>query len=172
MNLRYRLMQFWHALRQTPSAQDLEEVRALLAPPQAELFLKMQPAEQTHALRVLRFLQQQGQQHPNLLCAALLHDVGKILYPLALWQRVWIVLAQTFLPSRAHQWAQNPRNAWQKALQVAEKHPEWGAHLAAESGCESLTIQLILRHQEYPYQSPNTLEDWLLTSLQVADNMC
>lgn len=172
MKIGYRLTQFWHAIRQTPSAQDLAEVRALLTPPQAVLFLKMQPAEQTHALRVLHFLQQQGQQHPNLLRAALLHDVGKICYPLALWQRVWIVLAQTFFASRAHQWAQNPRNAWQKALEAAEKHPEWGSQLAAESNCEPLTIQLILRHQERKPSSPNTLEDWLLTSLQIADDLC
>lgn len=172
MKLGYRLTQFWHAVSQKPTAQDLNEVRLLLTPEQTALFLKMQPAEQTHALRVLRFLQQQGQQHPNLLCAALLHDVGKIRYPLALWQRIWIVVAQRLFSSRAHQWAQNPRNAWQKALQAAEKHPEWGAQLAAEVGCEPLTLQLIARHQQRQIQSFQSLEDWLLKSLQIADDLC
>lgn len=172
MKIGYRLTQFWHAIRQTPNDQDLEEVRALLTPPQAALFLKMQPAEQAHALRVLRFLRKHGQKHPNLLCAALLHDVGKIRYRLTLWQRVWIVLAQHLFPDRAHQWAQNPRNAWQKALEVAEKHPEWGAHLAAEVDCEPLTLRLIAHHQQRTTQSAQTLEDWLLISLQIADDMC
>lgn len=172
MKLGYRLTQFWHAVSQKPTAQDLNEVRLLLTPEQTALFLKMLPAEQTHALRVLHFLQQQGQHHPNLLCAALLHDVGKIRYPLALWQRIWIVVAQRLFPSRAHQWAQNPRNAWQKALQAAEKHPEWGAQLAAEVGCEPLTLQLITHHQQHQIQSFQSLEDWLLKSLQIADDLC
>jgi hypothetical protein len=75
--LAYRGRQFWLALRARPAAQDLEQARLILRRDLFALFTTMQPGEQVHSLHVLRQLLSQGEEHPDLLVAALLHDVGK-----------------------------------------------------------------------------------------------
>ena len=47
--------------------------------------------EQAHAIAVFR-KSSRADPHPDLATAALLHDVGKIMYPLTPWQRALIVL--------------------------------------------------------------------------------
>jgi hypothetical protein len=71
----------------------------------------MQESEQAHALRVLHALLEQGEEHPDLSVAALLHDVGKSRFPLKLWERVLIVLGQAFFPERAARWGAAAENA-------------------------------------------------------------
>ena len=53
------------------------------------------------ACNVLRAVLAQGAHTPpDLAVAALLHDVGKTRYPLALWQKTLAVLVRTFAPVR------------------------------------------------------------------------
>lgn len=169
----YRVRQFWRAWRARPSAENLEHACRLLSPAEYALFLRLQPGEQAHSLRVLVQLEQHGEADPNLLAAALLHDVGKIRYPLHLWERVLIVLAHLLLPEHSRRWGQNLANVkpgWRKAFLVAEQHPTWGAELAAQAGSSERTVALIRRHQQ-PVDSPNPQgDDLLLTKLQAVDD--
>lgn len=178
----YRLRQFWLAWRAVPTASDLELACGLLSPALMALFLRMQPGEQTHSLHVFKGLRQGGDAHPDLLAAALLHDVGKSLHPLRLWERALIVLGKAFFPRLAHRWGQAAPRGWRRAFVVAEHHPAWGAEMAARAGASPLTAALIRRHQESPAAveasverlAPPTqtgsLESRLLYSLQLLDD--
>jgi hypothetical protein len=169
----YRIRQFWRAWRARPAPADLEHACRLLSPAEYALFLRLQPGEQAHSLHVLAQLEQRGDDDPNLLAAALLHDVGKIRYPLHLWERALIVLAHWLLPRQSRRWGQVPSSmatGWHKAFLVAEHHPAWGAELAAQAGSPERTIALIRRHQQ-PVDSPDLQgDDLLLTRLQAVDD--
>jgi len=172
----YRTHQLWKALAVQPADKDLDRVGNWLSPSQQALFFRLQPSEQAHSLDLLRRLIAQGESHPDLLAAALLHDVGKIQYPLQLWERVWVVLAHTLMPGWVKKWGSQPIQAgqpfpaWRKALMVAEQHPRQGAELAAQAGSTSMVVALILRHHETRTNQAQGLEDLLLRKLQVVDN--
>ena len=79
----YRARQFLLAWR-APSLNDhdLDPARQVLTAEQMQLFSRLQPSEQVHALRVLQTVQQHGKRDPDLQTAALLHDIGKARAPL------------------------------------------------------------------------------------------
>lgn len=176
MRLLYRTRQFWLALGGRPKESELALARQVLTPAQMALFASMQPGEQVHALQVLQRLLEQGERHPDLLAAALLHDCGKQLSPLSPLERAWIVLVQRLLPSRMEGWGQAERAdlgrlpAWRRPLVVAVQHPAWGAELARQAGASALLQKLIGQHQQPPRGIPQNLEDELLVLLQAADN--
>lgn len=167
----YRVQQFWSNMTAAPAEDELEQARFLLGPDLFLLFSTMPPAEQTHALRVFMRLTTAGEQQPELLCAALLHDVGKTRQPLRLWERVVIVLAQVFLPAQAADWGTGQPAGWRRPFVVAAQHPQWGADMAAQAGADPLVVKLIHRHQEAPLSPAATVEDRLLQRLQAADNL-
>ncbi len=100
----YRVGQFGRLLTRRLNREQLTQIESWLPPPLFELFCRLTPSEQYHAYRVRQTLAADGQTNPDLLTTALLHDVGKSKMPLALWERVWIVLGFKFAPSRARQW--------------------------------------------------------------------
>ncbi len=167
----YRIRQFWQMSRaKTLSEEELTLAREILTPKQMGLFRVMHPAEQNHAIRVANKLLNLGENNPDLLAAALLHDVGKVRFPLALWERALIVICNRFFPERVRVWSQGKPRGWVRPFVIAQQHPYWGARLAAESGSSSLTINLIWRHQETVSAVPTSDEDRLLRTLQAADD--
>jgi len=168
----YRVRQFWHALHNKPlTPADLALARSVLSEPQMALFTRLQSSEQAHSLRVLQTLQDNGEKHPDLLVAALLHDVGKICHPLHVLERVVIVLGKQFFPNRMKQWGHAQPNGWKRPFVVASKHPVWGATLAQEAGTSSTATHLIREHQnDLPLEHSNSLEIRLLSTLQAADH--
>jgi putative nucleotidyltransferase with HDIG domain len=175
----YRSRQFWKAIRTDSSREDMEQVSAVLTPSQYELFQQMHKSEQAHSLRVLRKLKDQGEQNADLQTAALLHDVGKIRLPLQLWERVLVVLVRALCADCVKKWGSVDERVsleelgWHKAFVVAEKHPVWGAELAAQVGASEVAVALIARHQEQlPPMGDNkvSVEDRLLSKLQAVDN--
>lgn len=176
MRLLYRARQFWLALGAQPDPDGLERATSLLTPALMELFRGMQPGEQAHALNVLGRLLKQGEDHPDLLAAALLHDCGKQLFPLNPLERAWIVLAQGLFPSRIEHWAvveletMKRLPGWRRSLSVAVQHPIWGAEMARRAGGSPLLQALILRHQQHVQERHTSLENELLMKLQVVDN--
>jgi hypothetical protein len=168
----YRVHQFWAAVRACPSAADLVLVAQTLTPEQAALFVRLQINEQAHSLQVLRKLMVQGETDADLLAAALLHDVGKCLQPLRLWERVWVVLSKAVCAQRARAWGEAglPSPAWRRPFVVAAQHPAWGARLAESAGCSARTVELIARHQDQLVPGSSNGLDGLLIKLQMADD--
>lgn len=166
----YRTRQFWLALTAAPAPETLEQARLLLTEEQFALFQALPPGEQAHGLEVYRQLKDGGEAHPDLLRAALLHDIGKGRAPLRVWERVAIVLARAAFPEKAQEWGRGPAAGWRRPFVVAEQHPQWGAEMVAQTGASPLTVALIRRHQE-PYNSRlASMEEQLLGRLQAADD--
>jgi hypothetical protein len=171
----YRSEQFRKYLGLRSALPDLSIARQVLTPAQMTLFLRMQAGEQAHSLELLRRLQEAGETYPDLLTAALLHDVGKTRCPLRVWERVWIVLAGKLLPARFQAWADvsgplDRQPWWMRLSAVAVQHPTWGAELAQEAGCSLRAVSLIRRHQDRAPLDPWDEEDRLLARLQAFDD--
>jgi hypothetical protein len=155
---------------------DLEQVQVILSPELWELFMQMQPGEKDHAVTLYRRLVERGDTQPDLLRAALLHDVGKIRYCLNPLQRTLVVLAKKVMPGKARQWGNlSPDKwkglpSWRKAFVVAEQHPDWGAELAHDAGVSALTETLIREHHHPNMQGIGDDESNLLNKLWVVDN--
>lgn len=164
-HLAYRARQFWNALPGPRRRVETETLLPHLSPSQIVLFRRMQPSEQTHAYQMLERLKASGQTDPDLLAAALLHDVGKVLVPLSLLDRVVIVLGKRFFRRRARRWSEGTPSRLRRPFVVAAHHPDWGADLAEQAGASSRTVDLIRRHQDIP-----SVDDSLLSALQSADD--
>jgi hypothetical protein len=168
----YRARQFWLAWRaQSLTEDELAPASAVLTAEQMQLFTRLQPSEQIHALRVLRTIQEGGESDPDLQTAALLHDIGKARAPLKLWERVLIVLGKALFPERAKIWGSGRPQGWVRPFVIAEQHPAWGGEMACQAGTSPLAVSLIRRHQTPGEIEPVSLrEDRLLKILQAADH--
>lgn len=170
MGLAYRLRQLWANIAAGPlSAAAEAEVAALLSPVEQDLFYRFNQADQWHSVRVLRMLREAGYNHPDLLVAALLHDVGKTRYPLSAGDRTLIVVGEKLFPARAEAWGRGAAEGWRRPFVARARHPEWGAQLAAAAGSRPAVVELIGRHQDRPAEIVNET-DRLLTYLQWADD--
>jgi hypothetical protein len=152
----------------------------MLTSAQLALFARMQPVEQAHSLKVAKALFERGEMDPDLLIAALLHDVGKVCHPLRLWERAWIVLGRAFFPGLSRKWGAAPQKVEAvsfllRPFIVAEQHPEWGAELALQAGVSPRTAALIRRHQtpraaSQAHPGSPAAEDRLLGLFQSVDD--
>lgn len=167
--LAYRTRQFWNTLPGSCRRVEIEMLLPHLPPSQIVLFRRMQPSEQTHAYQMFEQLNDSGQTDPDLLAAALLHDVGKVLVPLSLLDRVVIVLGKRFFQRRARRWSEGTPSRLRRPFVVAAHHPDWGADLAEQAGASSRTVDLIRRHQDPASPNPGSRTECLLAALQAAD---
>lgn len=167
----YRIKQFWHnvtASKLTAVAQ--ADVAAQLSAAELALFQHFSQSDQWHSYRVMKTLLASGQLHPDLLTAALLHDIGKTCVSLSVWERTWIVLGTLVGPERTAVWGQGEPVGWRRAFVVKAQHPAWGAELAAAAGSRPLVVALIRRHQDEKQETAVTEADQLLCWLQWADD--
>lgn len=119
----------------------------------------------------MSLLEQAGHKQPDLVAAALLHDVGKDLAKFSWWDRTIVVLGQRFFPNQSSKWATGEPRGWRRPFVVKAAHPCWGAKAASASGSSPLTVQLIHFHQDQPkdLSEHNELTE-LLVLLQWADD--
>lgn len=170
MGLSYRLQQLRDNLWAAPlPAAARAEIAGLLTPAENNLFDRFSPADQQHSYRVLRALVDAGYNHPDLLAAALLHDIGKTRYPLSVWDRILIVVGGALFPGHVSAWGNGPLDGRRRPFVVRARHPAWGAEMAAAAGCRPRVVELIRRHQDKLVQERDEA-DRLLARLQWADD--
>ena len=168
--LAYRARQFWNALLSPEKHVPSQAILPYLTTAQLILFRQMQPSEQAHANQVFQHLVAAGESDSDLLAAALLHDVGKILSPLSIIDRVIIVLGKRLFPKAARRWGDGTPHGIRRPFVVSACHAEWGADLVEQSGASRRTVELIRSHQNKPLPDPASRAERLLAALQAADD--
>jgi len=121
---------------------------AILSPAAFRLYRQMSKTDRAHSLRLLSWLRRHGYEHPALLTAALLHDAGKAQARLKVWQRTLKVLLRHGWPGLWY-WLARPASprSWRHPFYILQAHPQIGAELARQAGCDELTCWLIRSHE-------------------------
>ncbi len=144
-----RLRQGVRALFAFAQPVDYALVAEYLAPPLLARFRQMRRSEQLHSVRVLRTLLAQGDVAHDLAVAALLHDVGKSLYPLSLWQRSLPVIVRRISPRLLLRLSQgDPRVDWRRGFVVYVQHPAWSGELIRRGGGSDQAVWLAAHHAD------------------------
>jgi hypothetical protein len=172
VNLSYRLAQLWWNVTANPLPLPVRlEIETVLSPGEAALFYRCQETDQWHAYRVYRALVDSGQTEPDLLAAALLHDVGKTEMRLTVWNRILIVIVDALIPGKIEQWGRENGQGWKQPFAVRLYHPQWGAELARAAGTSDRAVYLIEHHQDELPERQQPADDQLLRRLKWADDL-
>lgn len=169
----YRVRQFGRAVgawfRPAPSGGQ-ELARHYLPPRAAALYAAMPRYDRRHAAAVARALVARGYREPELIAAALIHDVAKSAGGpgrLRLWHRVAVVLLRAARPGLLLRLGRDGRPGSRRApFYVQLHHAEIGARLAEQAGCGPRTAELIRRHEDRAAAG----DDAQLAALQAADD--
>jgi hypothetical protein len=167
----YRIRQGVRALFAFARPLDHTLAAEHLSPSLLTLFQQMRRGEQLHSLNVLRAVLLEEHTPSALATAALLHDVGKICCPLAVWQKTTAVLVRAFAPSLFQRLSSgDPKRFWQRPFVVYVHHPTWSAELITQAGGSTDAAWLAAHHAD-------DAEHWrehplypLLKRLQTADD--
>ncbi len=127
-------------------------LRALLRPAEWALVARLAPGDRAHLLDTRRRLEWAGCDDPDLLLAALLHDVGKAdeRARVLLGHRVAAVLLGRAAPGLLARLAAPSRWRLRHGLYLAVAHPRLGADLARRAGCPERVCWLIAHHHDRP----------------------
>lgn len=164
-----RVRQFLQAFTGSMTSQDWSFLDAYLTPNLLRVFSAMSPRDQAHCVRVTRRLYDQGSRDPDLIAAALLHDAGKSLRPLSLFERVLIVLANPLRPSPDGRKPTKPSPGLRGAFETGDHHPEWGARLIHAAGGGERVVSLVRNHQSKDIDRDGLEFSGQLADLQAAD---
>lgn len=168
-----RIRQGVRALLAFSQPVDFDLAASYLTDAQMDHFRQMSRTVQLHSLNVLRdILKQETRTPQDLAVAALLHDVGKARYHLAVWQKTLVVLVRKFAPNLYARWsAAETLTYWRAPFVVAEYHPRWSAAVLRETGASERAIWLAEHHQDTAAQWREHPHYALLVRLQRADDL-
>lgn len=148
----YRILQFAHTIFPHLNRQEVKWALKHLSPKASILFLQQSLADQRHAIDVTQSIIKA--KHPiliddfkNLITAALLHDCGKSIVFIHLWERVFIVLIQ-ITPHSLRSRIEHGLSRFSFPLKVDTRHALWGSYLAEQAGLNPEVCQLIRDHHK------------------------
>lgn len=151
MGARHRVRQFFAALRPAGDSGLGPAAAALLSPAERSLFERLSPPYRRHSLAVYRWLRASGNAGPDLLKAALLHDVGKAEARIRLHHRVLGVLLRRFAsPLLLWLAREDAPGGWRYPFYVQRQHAAIGARLAENAGAPPEVVALIAHHHDQP----------------------
>ena len=157
--IRDRLRQFREASN-LPAEGDYALAESLLTPELLALFRAQHPRDIVHGAATARWLMSRGQSDPDLLTAALVHDVGKG-YQRRRDRVAWVATSGLAL-SRVVS-AEGSRFELRRALARTAHHSETGAEMLGQTGATQAVVRLTRLHH-----SPSG-GDPVLALLQQAD---
>lgn len=168
-----RIQQGIRALLAFSQPVDYDLAAQYLSDSQLAAFKQMSRSEQLHSLNVLRSVLTGANQTPqDLAIVALMHDVGKSRYHLAVWQKTLAVLVRKFAPALFRRWRTNETlTLWRAPYIVATFHPKWSAEILRETGANECVIWLAEHHQDDADQWREHPHYELLIRLQQADDL-
>ena len=167
----HRLGQGIRALLAFAMSPDLGLAQHYLTQREFAAFQTLSRAEQLHSLNVLRAVLGAEPNAPTALSsAALLHDVGKSRYHLAVWQKTLSVLILAFAPGISRRPSNDDLlSKWRSPLVVWARHPKWSGEILRECGSESAVIWLAENHHHDAERYRDQQYYPLLLKLQAAD---
>lgn len=141
------------AFRETPN---LGLAAQYLNMKQLALFRRMPHLEQVHGLNVLTSVlalplpeNADNRALDDLAVAALLHDVGKSIHRVRIWQKTLPVLVSAASPDLFEKLSErDPRHYLWRAFAVKAHHPHWGAEMARHASTSERALWLIAHHQD------------------------
>lgn len=124
------------------------ELRRLLEPAELALTTDLSVSDRAHMLAVYRRLVRSGCQDPDLLKAALLHDIGKADRGarVGLVHRTIAVLLRASSPALLLRLATGGDSGWRRPFRLIVDHPAIGARNARDAGCNERVCWLIEQH--------------------------
>lgn len=162
-----RLTQFVRVVRLRPDPRVDVTLQALLDnPAQWRLLERMTRYDRAHHLHVYQWLVERGHRDPDLLRAALLHDVGKAdgRQRVMLGHRIARVLGRAVTPSGLDRLAKPNGSRLCHGLYLAQHHARLGAEMARSTGASDRCCALIARHED-----ASAGDDVELAALMAAD---
>lgn len=164
------MRQLWRTVTAKPlSPSERDEIEAALSPEERRLFLRYEMTDQQHCYRVMRALREAGVDDPDLLTAALLHDIGKTEVSLTSMDRIVGTIAERGWHGSLERWGNDPPQGWHRPFAVRVQHAEWGALLAEGAGSRPAVVCLIRHHQDKIFDELTATDAERLGLLQWAD---
>ncbi|HET7036303.1 MAG TPA: HD domain-containing protein [Thermomicrobiaceae bacterium] len=151
----YRTRQGLAHLRPQRAGAVDAELAGWLSPAQLGLVARLTAADRAHLLRAGRRAATLSAD-PDLVLAALLHDVGKAdeRTRVRLWQRVLVVLLGRVAPDLLARLARPSHRPWRRGFYLALAHPRLGAEMARASGASARACWLIAHHHDASVTDP------------------
>lgn len=155
----YRIGQFIKAVTAKVTTEDLNFVKQYLNEKELELFFKLKLYEQRHCIDVANQLRIMTLEDAEMIKLGLLHDIGKIRYPLHPIEKSVIVVLDRLTAGRIKKY-----NKY-KIVKCYYEHPQIGYDLLQTLGTyEEGFLKLVQKH----HQKENNPK---LLLLQQADNL-
>jgi hypothetical protein len=173
MGLGYRLRQGLGRLKVglLPSTLDFTPAHAVLSDQLWQLFSTMPRGDQWHGLCVLSRLQTAGWTQPDLLAAALLHDLGKANGRLSLTYRTLIIVASALGARWVPRLASDEPRSWRYPLYVHLHHAALGAAWLQKAGASAALVNLVATHEQAGAPLSPELAA-MAQALKAADDAC
>jgi len=158
----HRVAQFVAHVRARVEPSEEAAARGLLNDSAWRLFTGMPVADRRHALDVVARLRAAGLDDPDLLAAALLHDVAKG-GRMRLWHRIAGVLLEAVSPALLRRLASDDPDSWRHPFHLYLHHGRLSADLAELAGCPERTLAFLRG-------TPEETDVPLAAALRVADD--
>jgi hypothetical protein len=140
--LGHRVAQLIGHLKARVHRGEIERARPMLPASAWALFMQMPTADRRHALDVAARLLAAGERDPDLLAAALLHDVAKG-HRMRLWHRVAGVLLDAAAPRALARLASPDGGSWRYPFHLYLHHAAISADAAVAAGSSPRTAAFI-----------------------------
>lgn len=159
----YRVKQFFWAItaKLTPEEQDF--IKQYLSEEEEKLFNQLKVYEQKHCINVAKALQNEVQDmnQENMIRAGLLHDIGKIKYPIGPIRKSMMVLLDKFTKGKIAKYTRLGM------VRCYYEHPQLGYELLKQkSGYQDEFLRFIQQHHqeinevEYEDKALDLLKKW------------